>query len=136
MVLFDPAEIVYLKEMDLGRIATADSNGQPHVTPVTFQFEPASNTLIIPGFEPASRKGRDLRANRKVGFVVDDVVSLEPFQARRVVIHGKAEVYDDGGEWHPEGVGGAWLRILPGRVVSWGLNEDVDVLEGGILGTA
>jgi pyridoxamine 5'-phosphate oxidase family protein len=130
MERFSTSEAAYLLRNDLGRLATAGNDGQPHVTPVTYQFDSESGSTIIPGFDVDSKKYRDLCENPCAGSVVDDVVSLEPFEARGVVVRGEVEVFEDGGEKHSAHIGGSWLRILPNRVVSWGLSEGHESKEG------
>jgi pyridoxamine 5'-phosphate oxidase family protein len=127
---FSASESAYLLRNDLGRLATAGNDGQPHVTPVTYQFDSETGSVIIPGFDADSKKYRDLRENPRAGFVVDDVVSLEPFEARGVVVRGDVELFEDGGEKHSESIGGHWLRIRPKRVVSWGLEAREESKEG------
>jgi len=119
---FSPAELDYLRtERLLGRLATIDSSGQPHVVPVGWRDNPELNTIDIGGRDFArTRKFRNVRANRKVAFVVDDV--LPPWQPRCVQIRGEAEALDavtppDGGEPAPI------IRITPSTVVSWGLDR-------------
>jgi pyridoxamine 5'-phosphate oxidase family protein len=119
---FSPAELDYLRtERLLGRLATIDSSGQPHVVPVGWRYNPELNTIDIGGRDFArTRKFRNVRANRKVAFVVDDV--LPPWQPRCVQIRGEAEALDavtppDGGEPAPI------IRITPSTVVSWGLDR-------------
>ncbi|MEJ7704542.1 MAG: PPOX class F420-dependent oxidoreductase [Geodermatophilaceae bacterium] len=119
---FSPAELDYLRtERLLGRLATIDSSGQPHVVPVGWRYNPELNTIDIGGRDFArTRKFRNVRANPKVAFVVDDV--LPPWQPRCVQIRGEAEALDavtppDGGEPAPI------IRITPSTVVSWGLDR-------------
>src|SRR6202044_2046721 len=46
MTAFTPTEIAYLQSQRLGRLATA-ANGQPHVVPVTFRYNPAEDAIEI-----------------------------------------------------------------------------------------
>lgn len=122
---FTPAEIAYLAEPRLGRLATADAGGQPHVVPVGFRFDPASDTIAIGGHDIArTKKVRDARANPRAAFLVDDLVSTDPWRVRGIEIRGTVEVFDAGGERLRPGFDGAWLRITPHRIVSWGINGD------------
>jgi pyridoxamine 5'-phosphate oxidase family protein len=77
----------------------------------------------VPGLARDSRKYRDLKANPRAGFVIDDIPADDPESPRGVCIRGTVEVFEDGGEFHPEGVGGVWLRIHLERVISWGLDR-------------
>ena len=40
MSAFTPAEIAYLQSQRLGRLATIGLDGQPHVVPVAFRYNP------------------------------------------------------------------------------------------------
>src|SRR5258708_19440924 len=46
---FTPAEIEYLNSQRLGRLATVNSEGEPHVVPVGFRYNPALDTIGIRG---------------------------------------------------------------------------------------
>lgn len=119
-------EIDYLKSQMLGRIATANAEGQPHVTPVGFRYNDETGTIDVGGFDLAStKKVRDISENPKVAFVVDDLESVKPWRPRGVIVRGTAVVYQ-----HPNGSGGGpfgdtWIRIIPSRVISWGLKAAV-----------
>ena len=124
---FTEEEIAYLRENKLGRLATADPDGQPHVIPVTYTFNQEEDTIDIGGLNfAAGKKWRDARRNPKVTFLVDDVIG-PPRQARAVEVRGNAELHETGGEeinprfpnFAPE-----FIRIRPSRIVSWGVEED------------
>ena len=50
MSVFTPAEIAYLQSQRLARIATA-ADGQPHVVPVAFRYNPETDTIDVGGHE-------------------------------------------------------------------------------------
>jgi pyridoxamine 5'-phosphate oxidase family protein len=121
---FTPNEVTYLSEQRLGRLATVDAEGQPHVVPVGFRFDPASETIRIGGRGFArSKKLRDARGNPLVAFVVDDLVSTDPFQPRGVEIRGVADVVE-GDRTSAPGFDDVWLRLTPRRIASLGLDTD------------
>ena len=125
MSVFTPAEVAYLTEPRLGRLATADAAGQPHVVPVGFRFDPETGTIAIGGRDIArTKKVRDALANPRAAFLVDDLASTDPWRPRGIEIRGPVEVFEAGGERIRPGFDGTWLRITPRRVVSWGLNTD------------
>jgi pyridoxamine 5'-phosphate oxidase family protein len=112
------AELHYLLgERRLGRLATADADGQPHVVPVGWSYNPELGSIDVSGRNfAATRKYRNVRRNPRAAFVVDDV--LPPFRPRCVMIQGSAQAIDatqTGGE--------AMIRILPTKVLSWGLDD-------------
>ncbi len=126
MSAFTPAEIAYLQSQRLGRIATVGPNNQPHVVPVSFRYNPDLDTIDIGGHDFATRKKfRDVQANPKVAFVVDDIASLSPWRVRGVEIRGLVELLDSGGTAIMPGFAPEMFRLTPRRVVSWGINAPV-----------
>ena len=115
MSVFSEAELGYLAEGKLGRLATVNSAGQPHNVPVGWRYNAELDTIDISGrdFE-ASAKYRHVQANPKVAFVVDDV--LPPWRPRCVTILGTGETLPAAG---PDE--GALIRITAVRVISWGV---------------
>lgn len=116
MSAFTPAELEYLTaERRLARIATADAEGRPQVTPVgMWRVNPDLGTIDVTGRDFAStRKYRNVRANPRAAIVVDDIASVDPWRPRAVLVEGPAEAVDV-----PEPL----IRITPERVVSWGLD--------------
>ena len=113
---FSAGELAYLLgEPRLGRLATADATGQPHVVPVGWSYNAELGTIDISGRSFAStRKYRNVRANPRAAFVVDDV--LPPWRPRCVTVQGRAEALEA-----PPG-GQAMIRIHPRTIISWGLD--------------
>ncbi len=92
MSAFTPQEIDYLQSQRLGRLATVGAGGQPHVAPVGFRYNPDEDVIDIGGHDFAKRKKwRDVLANPRVAFVVDDIASVQPWRVRGIEIRGKAE---------------------------------------------
>ncbi len=123
MNAFSEAELAYLREgVHLGRLATVDDGGLPHVVPLGWVYNPELDTIDIGGRDPgefvSTRKFRNVRGNPKVAFVVDDV--LPPWQPRAVIVRGEAQAIH-----HDDPDGGnqatALIRITPTEVISWGL---------------
>jgi pyridoxamine 5'-phosphate oxidase family protein len=124
MSVFSEKELEYLKSQKLGRIATSGPGGQPHVVPVTFRVDPETEAIEIGGRALAkSKKFRDLRENPRVAFVVDDLASVQPWTPRGVEIRGHAELFEEGGDRFGPGWDPAWIRIVPERVISWGIDR-------------
>ena len=123
MAVFSDKELEYLRSQRLARIATADSSGQPHVVPVGFRLSADGTVIEVGGHGFAkSKKFRDIRANPRVAIVIDDIVSTSPWTPRGIEIRGRAELQDTGGtEKFGPGWDGAWVRIVPERVISWGI---------------
>jgi pyridoxamine 5'-phosphate oxidase family protein len=116
------AEVNYLASQRLGRLATVDSSGAPQNNPVGFRYNPELGTIDIGGRAMgASRKFRNLAANPRVAFVVDDLASIQPWQVRCVEIRGHAEALTGESPLVP-GMSGEIIRIHPDRVISFGLD--------------
>jgi len=120
---FTDKEIDYLRGQPLGRMATADRDGAPHIAPVGFRLGPGEETIEIGGHGMSnSKKWRDLEANPKIAFAVDDLVSTDPWTPRGIVIRGTAELHHEGGEQRfGDGWDSAWFAVVPQRIVSWGI---------------
>lgn len=124
MSVFTPAEIAYLQSQMLGRLATVGPDGQPHVVPLSFRYNPDLDTIDVGGHNFAQRKKyRDVRANPRVALVVDDVVSLNPWRVRGIEIRGQADVLETGGQTIIPDFAPEMFRIRPKRIVSWGMDE-------------
>ena len=92
MSTFTPEELAYLQSQRLGRLATVGANGQPHVVPVGFRYNPDQDTIDIGGHDFAKRKKyRDVQQNPRVAFVVDDLASVNPWRARGIEVRGEAD---------------------------------------------
>ncbi len=111
MSAFSPAELAYLTgERHLGRLATIDRDGIPHVVPVGWSYNPETDTIDVSGRDfTATRKFHNARRTPQVAIVIDDV--LPPWRPRSVMVQGKAEARQQD----------ALIRITPTRVISWGL---------------
>ena len=121
MTAFTPGEIEFLGSQQLGRLATVNAAGEPHVVPIAFRYNPELDTIDIGGHNLAkSKKFRDVTANGRAAFVVDDV--LPPWHARGIEIRGRAEVLGSGGQdVIPDG-SAELIRVFPRRIVAWGID--------------
>lgn len=112
---FSEAEAGYLAENFIGRVATSSVSGQPHVVPVGYSFD--GTTVTFSGRNLSKTlKFRNLMANDKVAFVVDDLVSTQPWKVRGVEVRGRAEPVVS-----RDGV--TMIRIIPLNIRSWGLED-------------
>jgi pyridoxamine 5'-phosphate oxidase family protein len=122
-MIFTDDEIAYLRAQRLGRLATLKPNGELQNSPVSFGYHEPSGTIDIGGYRmAASRKFRNVAVNGRVAFVVDDVVSVQPWQVRCLEIRGRAEAIDQPGE-HGSPIDSAIIRIHPTRIISYGIGE-------------
>ncbi len=129
---FTDKEIEYLRTQRLGRMATTGSDGTPHVAPVGFRLDSGAESIQIGGHGLSkSKKWRDLQANPKVAFVVDDLASTDPWRPRGIEIRGTAALHLEGGELvFGNGWDAAWFAVVPQRIISWGI-EALTFSEGG-----
>jgi PPOX class F420-dependent enzyme/OxyR family protein len=114
---FSEDELEYLLgERRLGRLATVDQHGTPHVVPTGWRYNRELGTVDISGRRFAeTKKFRNVKASGRAAFVVDDV--LPPWRPRMVMVQGAAEAFDAQGD-RP-----ALIRITPERIVSFGVTE-------------
>src|SRR5579875_1001507 len=79
MSKFTPEEIEFLQSQRLGRLATVNEKGDPHVVPVSFRYNPEHDTIDIGGHNIVpTKKYREAVRHGRVAFVVDDVMLLLP----------------------------------------------------------
>jgi pyridoxamine 5'-phosphate oxidase family protein len=124
MAELNEAQIEYVASQRLGRIATAGSDGKPHVVPTSFRYNPDLGTIDVGGMHVATtKKYRDVQANPWAAIVVDDLVSTDPWTPRMLEIRGRAEALVDGGTDLGPGFGAAFIRIYPTKINSYGINE-------------
>ena len=120
---FTEKEIEYLRDQRLGRLATVNASGRPHVVPVGFRYNPELDVIDVGGHNLSrSKKFRDVGETGQVAFVVDDV--LPPWRPRGVEIRGWAEVFGEGGGEVSPGSADEVIRIRPERIVGWGIDSD------------
>lgn len=119
MSVFSDQELDYLSDKRLGRLATVDPDGLPHVVPLGWSYNPALDTIDISGRDFArTKKFRNVKANAKVALVVDDV--LPPWRPRCVMVRGEAEALDEATSADGEQIGPI-IRIHPRQILSWGI---------------
>jgi pyridoxamine 5'-phosphate oxidase family protein len=117
------AQIDYLSNQRLGRIATAGADGRPHVVPTSFRHNRDLGTIDIGGLHVATtKKYRDVQANPWAAIVVDDLVSIDPWTPRMLEIRGRADAVAAGGDSLGSGFGDAFIRLYPEKVNSFGID--------------
>ena len=114
---YTDAEVRFLRSQRLGRIATVSGAGEPDVAPVGFEL--AGDEIAIGGMDISrTRKYLNVKATERAAFVVDELVSVEPWQPRGLKVVGQARI--EGTE------AGGSIRIAPQTVWSWGINDDAE----------
>jgi len=120
--VFTEGEVAYLASQRLGRLATAQPDGTLQNSPVGFFYNAALDTIDIGGRDmAASRKYRNVAANGRVAFVVDDLASVQPWVVRCLEIRGVAEAIEQPSDSAVR-FGGPIIRIHPRRIISFGVD--------------
>lgn len=114
--MFTEKEKAYINSQHLARLATVSKSLQPDVAPVGFRFD--GEKFSITGFDITKTfKYKNVKAgNQLVSLVIDDLASVQPWQARGIKIHGEAEIVESNGR--------ASLTIVPQRLWSWGVDGE------------
>jgi pyridoxamine 5'-phosphate oxidase family protein len=123
---FKPHEIEFLRNAELGRLATIQSNGTPQNSPVGFTYNDELGTIDVAGYQMSkSQKYRNLAHNDKVAFVVDDITSRDPWRVRCLEIRGTAEQAEVPAASGAAGdqLDTAIIRITPRRIISFGIDD-------------
>ena len=116
MSVFTEVELEYLTGgRQLGRIATVGADGTPHVVPVGWIYNAASDTIDVGGYElESTKKFRDVARSGRAAIVIDDLLSTDPWRPRGVEVRGRGEAIT---------LPTPLIRIHPQRIVSWGLAQ-------------
>src|SRR5579859_8049929 len=123
MSVFTDSELEYLAQQRLGRIATVGADGQPHVVPTSFRYDPVHDAILVGGLRMSqTKKVRDVRRSGRATIVVDDV--LPPWRPRMIEVRGTAEVLPTGGKALGENMDDTIVRIRPVRIIAFGIEAD------------
>lgn len=115
-MVFTESEVAYLHSQRLGRLATVQPDGTLQVSPVGFSWNPEPATIDIGGYRlERSQKFRNVAANGRAAFVVDDLASVTPWRVRCVEVRGDAEALTTSD--------GPLIRLHPRRIISFGIDE-------------
>jgi pyridoxamine 5'-phosphate oxidase family protein len=123
MSVFTDKELDYLAGQRLGRIATVGADGQPHVVPTSFRYNPDHDAIEVGGLRMSqTKKVRDVRRTGRASIVVDDV--LPPWSPRMIEIRGTAEVIASGGKALSDNFEDTIVRITPVRIIAFGIDSE------------
>lgn len=121
---FSEAELDYLRSQRLGRLATMAPDGTLQNSPVGFEVDAAAGVINIGGRDLGNtRKFRNVAANGKVAFVIDDIASFDPWTVRCLEIRGVGEALTGQVPAQPY-LSAEVIRIHPRRIISWGMGAD------------
>jgi pyridoxamine 5'-phosphate oxidase family protein len=125
---FKSHELDFLRQAELGRLATIQPDGTPQNSPVGFTYNESLGTIDIAGYRMSkSQKFRNIARNEKVALVVDDITSRDPWRVRCLEIRGIAEQAVIGASRGAAGdeLDSAIIRVTPKRVISFGIDDQV-----------
>jgi len=148
-----PEERAFLERARVGRLATADAGGRPHVVPACFALPELSDGVHLasaidekPKTTRELRRVRDVRENPRVAFVVDRYVE-DWSRLAWVQVRGRARVLDPDDPGHDTAVAALEakydqyadhdlgtrpvLDVRPERVLSWGALSPDDPDDSG-----
>src|SRR5580693_6364682 len=123
MTLTD-AEQRFLARQPRGYLATIGPDGTPQVKPLSFTYNAAQGTIDIDGYNMArSAKYRNIQANPRVAFVVDEVTEASMEGAHFLEIRGTAEAVT--GTTSADGhLAAEIIRLQPRRVIAYNVDPE------------
>jgi pyridoxamine 5'-phosphate oxidase family protein len=128
------AEQAFLTRQPRGYLATIGADATPQVKPLGFTYNSALGTIDISGFNMgASAKYRNIQANPRVAFVVDEVTEASMEGAHFLEIRGVAEAVT--GRASADGhLAAEIIRIHPRRVVAYNVDPEQPGLQSRNVG--
>jgi pyridoxamine 5'-phosphate oxidase family protein len=123
-MIFTDAELRFLTRQARGHLSTIGPDGTPQVKPLGFTYNAAVAAIDIGGFNMlGSAKYRNIQANPRVAFVVDEVTEAGPEGAHFLEIRGVAEAASvpvQAGSHLSREI----IRIHPRRVIAFNVGPD------------
>jgi len=125
--IFTEKETTYIESQGLGRLATINRLGHPHVVPTGFSLLEGGNALgvgatVLPDRGQDRYYIRNIASNPAVAFVIDDLGVGDKRTPRGIEVRGDGEIVPEGGELLAPGYGPVWVRIVPRRIHAWGID--------------
>jgi pyridoxamine 5'-phosphate oxidase family protein len=135
MTLTD-AEQRFLNRQPRGYLSTIGSDGVPQVKPLGFSYNAALGTIDIAGFNMGhSAKYRNIQANPRVAFVVDEVTEPSMEGSHFLEIRGIAEAVVGPSSSDPH-LAAEIIRIHPRRVIAYNVGPEQPGLQTRDVATA
>ena len=111
-ISFTENELRYLMDRKLARMALVSSDDEPHIVPVTYEFD--GSYFYLSGWNiKYGPRFREMRPNGMVCLLVDDLASASLWVPRGVEVTGDPETFEKGDY--------VYMRIKPVNKTSWGL---------------
>lgn len=120
---FTPAERDFLRAQPIGRLCTIGPRGEPQIRPVGVHLGPNGTIDIVGHALATTQKWRNVIADPRVAFIVDEVSSVQPPRAQGLEIRGIAKVLPGVGST-ADGLTGDVIRIAPQRIIAWGIDGE------------
>ena len=144
MPIFSPADLAFVHEARVGRLATASMAGEPHLIPVCFVYDGAAFYTAVDAkpkrvVPSRLRRIQNIRGNPRAALLLDRYEE-DWSRLRYVLVRGRAELLEAGSgdaraaaallrEKYPQyrampGFGEApIIRLVPERVVRWSAQQ-------------
>jgi PPOX class probable F420-dependent enzyme len=136
-----PSQLAFIAQQPVGRLATADRHGYPHVVPVCYVYENAAFFIAIdekPKTTIRPKRLRNIAENPQVALVID-VYHADWSQLAWLMVQGQAKVWEQGAE-QPESLAALrqkypqyrdmaleqrpLIQIMAERILSWGIGAE------------
>src|SRR5213594_2385705 len=109
---FTDNEVRYILERKLARIAMVSSGQEPHIVPVTYEFD--GSCFYLSGWNiKYGPRFTEMQPTGRVSMLIDDLTTANLWVPRGIEVTGRAETQERG-ELH-------YLKIIPVSKTSWGL---------------
>jgi len=109
---FTDNEVRYILERKLGRIALVSSEQEPHLVPVTYEFD--GSCFYLNGWNiKYGPRFTDMHPQGRVSLLIDDLTTATLWVPRGIEITGTPETLEKGDM--------SYMRITPVSKTSWGL---------------
>jgi len=136
-----PQALRFIRRQRVGRLATADAQGRPHVIPICFVYRQGCFYWVVdekPKRSTRLRRLRNIEENPQVALVLDEY-SDDWSRLAWVLVEGVAEVLTEGADYakalaalrrkYPQYRtmaldGRPLIRIRPERVLSWAARSE------------
>ena len=92
MVEFSVAETAFLKEQEVGRLATVSGRSMPQITPVLYVFD-SGNLYFATDY--GTKKLDNMKLNNRVAMVVDSYAR----QPKGITVQGSVKIIENGAEF-------------------------------------
>ena len=109
---FTDNEVRYILERKLGRIALVSTDQEPHLVPVTYEFD--GSFFYLNGWNiKYGPRFTDMNPEGRVSLLIDDLTTATLWVPRGIEVTGTAETLEKGEM--------CYMRITPSSKTSWGL---------------